>query len=102
MCGLISDAFDFVKDSVGEIFHHPGEALGALFGVPGYDPFFGGLFNPEHSLLSPTGNFTSSAWNDMYNANPEDSGALNLFHGVNDIADKVAPAVAGGFAAPAL
>lgn len=95
MCDPLGDAFSFVKDSVGEVFKHPGEALGAAFGVPGYDPFFGGLFNSDHSLLSPTGNFTSSAWNDMYNANPQDSGALGLFHGINDVADKVAPAIAG-------
>lgn len=102
MCGLINDAFDFVKDSAGEIFSHPGAAAGALFGVPGYDPFFGGLFNSQNALLSPTGNFSSGAWNDMYNANPGDSGALGLFHGVNDVADKIAPAAAGYFAAPAL
>lgn len=102
MCGIIDDVVDFAKDSVGEIFRHPGEALGAAFGVPGFDPFFGGMFNSDHSLLSPTGNFTSSAWNDMYNANPGDTGALNLFHGVNDVADKIAPAAAGYFAAPAL
>jgi hypothetical protein len=104
MCGLIDDAFSFVKDSVGEVFSHPAQALGAAFGVPGYDPFFGGLFNNREggALISPTGNFTSSAWNDMYNQNPSDSGALGLFHGVNAIADKVAPAVAGYFAGPAL
>lgn len=102
MCGIVNDVFDFAKDSIGEIFRHPGEALGAAFGVPGFDPFFGGLFNSDHSLLSPTGNFTSSAWNDMYNANPEDSGALGMFHGINSIADKVAPAAAGYFAAPAM
>lgn len=102
MCDPLGDAFDFVKDSVGEVFKHPGEALGAAFGVPGYDPFIGGLFNSDHSLLSPTGNFTSSAWNDMYNDNPEDSGALGTFQGVNAVADKVAPALAGGFASGAL
>lgn len=102
MCGIFNDVFDFVKDSVGEIFKHPGEALGAAFGVPGYDPFFGGLFNSEHSLLSPTGNFTDSAWQDMYNDHPDDSGALGLFHGINSVADKVAPAAAGYFAAPGL
>lgn len=104
MCGVISDAFDFIKDSVGEIASHPWQALGAAAGVPGYDPFFGGLFNngPNGAIISPTGNFTSSAWNDMYNANPQDSGALGLFNGVNAVADKVAPAVAGYFAAPAV
>lgn len=101
MCGIFNDVFDFVKDSVGEIFKHPGEALGAAFGIPGYDPFFGGLFNSEHALLSPTGNFTDSAWQDMYNDHPDDGGALSLFHGINSVADKVAPAAAGYFAAPA-
>lgn len=104
MCGLVDDAFNFVKDSVGEITSHPWQALGAATGVPGYDPFFGGLLNngPGGAIISPTGNFTSGAWNDMYNANPGDSGALGTFSGINAIADKVAPAAAGYFAAPAL
>lgn len=105
MCGnILGDAFSFIKDSVGEIGSHPWQALGAATGVPGYDPFFGGLFNnsPGGAIISPTGNFTSSAWNDMYNANPNDSGALGTFSGINAIADKVAPAAAGYFAAPGL
>lgn len=104
MCGLVDDAFNFVKDSAGEIFSHPGQAAGALFGIPGYDPAIGGLFNngSNGAIISPTGNFTSGAWNDMYNANPNDSGALNLFGSVNSVADKIAPAAAGYFAAPAL
>lgn len=99
MCGLIDDTFDFIKDSVGEIGKHPLAALGAAAGVPGFDPFFGGLFNKD-ALISPTGNFTSSAWNDMYQSNPGDSNALGLFHSVNDVADKVAPAIAGAYAFP--
>ncbi len=104
MCGIIDDAFSFVKDSVGELFNHPFQALGAAFGVPGYDPFFGGLFNngPGGALISPTGNFTSGAWQDMYQDNPGDSGALGLFSGINSVADKVAPAIAGMYAGPAL
>lgn len=102
MCGLIDDAFSFVKDSIGEVVSHPLQALGAAAGVPGYDPFFGGLFNSKDALISPTGNFTSGAWNDMYNANPNDTGALNMFHGINDVADKVAPAIAGYYGGPAL
>ena len=96
MCGIVDDAFNFVKDSVGEIASHPWQALGAAAGVPGYDPFFGGLFNsgPGGAIISPTGNFTQGAWNDMYQANPSDSGALGLFSGINSIADKVAPAIA--------
>ena len=96
MCGIVDDAFNFVKDSVGEIASHPFQALGAAAGVPGYDPFFGGLFNsgPGGAIISPTGNFTSGAWNDMYNANPSDSGALGLFSGINSVADKIAPAIA--------
>jgi hypothetical protein len=104
MCGLVDDAFSFVKDSVGEIASHPWQALGAAAGVPGYDPFFGGLLNngPGGAIISPTGNFTSGAWNDMYQANPGDSGALGTFGTINSIADKVAPAAAGYFAAPGL
>lgn len=101
MCGLVDDAFSFVKDSLGEIASHPLQAAGAALGIPGYDPFFGGLFNKD-ALISPTGNFTTGAWNDMYNANPNDSGALGLFHSVNDVADKVAPAIAGYYGGPAL
>jgi hypothetical protein len=101
---LFGNVFDFAKDSVGELFNHPLQAAGAALGVPGYDPFFGGLFNnrPGGALLSPTGNFTSSAWQDMYRNNPGDAGGLNLFNGINSIADKVAPAIAGSFAGPAL
>lgn len=94
----------FVGDSVGEIASHPMQALGAAAGVPGYDPFFGGLFNNQNggALLSPTGNFTSSAWQNMYQNDPGSTGALNMFNGINSVADKVAPAIAGGFAAPGL
>ena len=101
---LFGNIFDFAKDSIGELASHPLQTAGAALGVPGYDPFFGGLFNnrPGGALLSPTGNFTSSAWQDMYRNNPGDAGGLNLFHGINAIADKVAPAVAGYFAGPAM
>lgn len=96
MCGVIDDIGGFIKDSIGEITSHPWQALGAAAGVPGYDPFFGGLFNngPNGAIISPTGNFTPGAWQDMYQANPGDSGALGLFSGINSIADKVAPAIA--------
>lgn len=98
MCGIVNDAFNFVKDSVGEVFSHPGEAAGALFGIPGYDPAIGGMFNSDHALINPTGDFTSSAWNDMAQAHPEDSGVLGTMQGVNAVADKVAPAIAGYYA----
>ena len=97
MCGnILGDAFSFIKDSVGEIASHPWQALGAAAGVPGYDPFFGGIFNngPGGAIISPTGNFTPGAWNDMYNANPGDTGALGTFGQINSIADKIAPAIA--------
>lgn len=94
----------FLGDSLGEIASHPWQAAGAALGVPGYDPFFGGLFNnrPGGALISPTGNFTSSAWQDMYRDNPGDAGALNMMSGINSVADKIAPAIAGSFAGPAL
>lgn len=99
MCGgILGDVGSFVKDTAGEIVDHPGKSLGTLFGVPGYDPFFGGLFNPQHSLVGPTGDFTSSSWNDMAQAHPNDSGVLSTMQGVNGIADQIAPAIAGGFA----
>ena len=102
--GLFDNVFGFARDSLGEIASHPWQAAGAALGVPGYDPFFGGLFNnkPGGALISPTGNFTSSAWQDMYNRNPGDAGALNTFSGINSVADKVAPAIAGMYAGPAL
>lgn len=98
MCGALDDALDFTKDVAGEIFSHPGEAAGAALGIPGFDPVIGGLFNSNNSLIGPTGDFTSSAWNDMDAANPGDSSALNLFQGLNGVADDIAPAIAGGAA----
>jgi hypothetical protein len=98
MCGLFNDAADFITSSVKEIASHPLEAAGAALGVPGFDPAIGGFFNSGNALISPTGNFTTGAWNDMFNASPGNSG-LGLFSGVNQVADKVAPALAGGFAA---
>lgn len=99
MCGgILGDVGSFVKDTAGEIVDHPGKSLGTLFGVPGYDPFFGGLFNQQHSLVGPTGDFTSSSWNDMAQAHPDDSGVLNTMQSVNGVADQIAPAIAGGFA----
>lgn len=94
----------FVGDSLGEFASHPLQTLGAVAGVPGYDPFFGGLFNnkPGGALLSPTGNFSSSAWQDMYNRNPGDAAALNQFSGINSVADKIAPMIAGYYAAPGI
>lgn len=101
---FLGNIFPFIGDSIGEITSHPLQAAGAALGVPGYDPFFGGLFNnrPGGALLSPTGNFTSSAWQDMYNRNPGDAGALNQFSSINSLADKIAPMIAGGYAAPGL
>lgn len=101
---FLGNIFPFVGDSINEVFSHPLQAAGAALGVPGYDPFFGGLFNnkPGGALISPTGNFTSSAWQDMYKNNPGDAGALNQFSGINSIADKVAPMIAGYYAAPGI
>lgn len=96
---MLGDIGDFLSATVKEIGHHPLQALGASLGVPGYDPFFGGLFNNHKggALLSPTGNFTSSAWNEMYKDNPNSTGGLDLFHRVNSVADVVAPAIAGAY-----
>ncbi|MGG1947110.1 hypothetical protein AB1286_33170 [Trinickia sp. NRRL B-1857] len=101
---MLGDIGDFVSATAQEIGHHPLQAAGAALGVPGYDPFFGGLFNnhPGGALLSPTGNFTSSAWGDMYKDNPNSTGALDAFHRVNSVADVVAPMIAGGYASGAL
>lgn len=92
----------FAGDALGEIGSHPWQAAGALFGVPGYDPFFGGLFNnkPGGALLSPTGNFSSSAWQDMYRDHPGNAGALNMVGGINSVLDKIAPAIAAAFVGP--
>jgi hypothetical protein len=101
---FLGNILPFIGDSIGEITSHPWQAAGAALGVPGYDPFFGGLFNnkPGGALISPTGNFTSSAWQDMYNRNPGDAGALNQFSAINSVADKVAPMIAGYYAAPGI
>ena len=101
---LFGNIFDFARDSLGELANHPLQTAGAALGVPGYDPLIGGLFNnhPGGALISPTGNFTSSAWGDMYRNNPGDTAGLNMFQGINSIADKVAPVIAGGYAAPGL
>jgi hypothetical protein len=96
----LTNIIPFAQDSIGEIGKHPWQAAGAALGVPGFDPAIGGLFNnrPGGALLSPTGNFTSSAWQDMRNNNPGDAAALNQFSGINSVADKIAPMIAGGYA----
>lgn len=97
---MLGDIGDYIGATFGEVGHHPWQAAGALFGVPGWDPAIGGLFNnrPGGALLSPTGNFTSSAWHDMYQDNPNNTAGLDAFHRVNSIADVVAPMIAGGYA----
>jgi hypothetical protein len=101
---MLGDIGDYLKATIGEIGQHPWQAAGAAFGIPGFDPAIGGIFNnrPGGALISPTGNFTSSAWNDMYKNNPNSTGALDTFHKVNSVADVVAPIIAGGFASGAL
>lgn len=101
---MLGDIGDYLGATFGEVGQHPWQALGAAFGVPGFDPAIGGLFNnrPGGALLSPTGNFTSSAWNDMYKNNPGNTAGLDAFHKVNSAADIIAPIIAGGFASGAL
>lgn len=100
---MLGDFGDYLGATFGEVGKHPWQALGAAFGVPGWDPAIGGLFNnrPGGALLSPTGNFSSSAWNDMYKDNPGNTAGLDAFHKVNSIADIIAPAVAGYYGAGA-
>ena len=97
---ILGDIGGFIGANAGEIGRHPLQALGAALGVPGYDPAIGGLFNNHKggALLSPTGNFSSSAWGEMYKDSPNAAGGLNLFHRINSIADIVAPAIAGAYA----
>ncbi|CAM2142710.1 protein of unknown function [Pararobbsia alpina] len=101
---FFGNLLDMAGDVGGELTSHPWQTAATVFGVPGFDPFFGGLFNnrPGGALISPTGNFTSSAWQDMYRNNPGDTGALNTFSTINGIADKVAPVIASFFATPAI
>lgn len=96
---MFGDIGDYVSSTFGEIKKHPLQAVGAALGVPGWDPAIGGIFNNRQggALLSPTGNFTSSAWNEMKQDNPNSAAGLNLFHKVNSVADVVAPAVAGAY-----
>lgn len=98
---MLGDIGDYLGATFGEVGHHPWQAAGALFGVPGFDPAIGGLFNnrPGGALLSPTGNFTSSAWNDMYKDNPGNTAGLDAFHRVNSVADVIAPMIAGYYGA---
>lgn len=97
---MLGNIGDFVSSTFKEIGHHPLQALGAAFGVPGYDPAIGGTFNNHKggALLSPTGNFTSSAWNEMYQDNPDKTSGLDMFHSINKVADVIAPMIAGGYA----
>jgi len=101
---MLGDIGDYLGATFKEIGKHPLQAAGAALGVPGYDPFFGGLFNNHKggALLSPTGNFTSSAWGEMYKDNPGNKGGLDTFHRINSIADVIAPMIAGGYASGAL
>lgn len=96
---MLGDIGDYLSSTIGEVGKHPWQAAGAALGVPGWDPAIGGLFNNRQggALISPTGNFTSSAWNEMKQDNPNATAGLNLFHGVNSIADIVAPMIAGGY-----
>ena len=98
---MLGDIGDYVGATFGEVGHHPWQAAGAALGVPGFDPAIGGLFNnrPGGALLSPTGNFTSSAWHDMYQDNPGNTAGLDAFHRVNSVADVVAPMIAGYYGA---
>ncbi|BDC37924.1 hypothetical protein [Paraburkholderia terrae] len=98
---MFGDIGDYVDSTFKEIGHHPLQALGALFGVPGYDPAIGGTFNNHKggALLSPTGNFTSSSWDEMKADNPNHQAGLQEFGKVNKVADIIAPLIAGGYAA---
>lgn len=97
---MLGNIGDFVSSTFKEMGHHPLQALGAAFGVPGYDPAIGGTFNNHKggALLSPTGNFTSSAWDEMYQGNPDKTSGLDMFHSINKVADVIAPMIAGGYA----
>lgn len=101
---MLGDIGDYLGATFGEVGKHPWQAAGAALGVPGFDPAIGGIFNnrPGGALLSPTGNFTSSAWGDMYKDNPNNTAGLDLFHRTNSIADVIAPMIAGGYASGGL
>ncbi|MBU9259108.1 hypothetical protein KTD13_01940 [Burkholderia multivorans] len=98
--GFLGPIGDYVSSTFKEIGKHPLQAAGAALGVPGFDPAIGGTFNNHEggALLSPTGNFTSSAWGEMYKDNPGAKSGLDMFHSVNKVADVVAPLMAGGYA----
>lgn len=98
MASPFGDIGAYLRATFGEIREHPWQAAGAALGVPGWDPAIGGTFNnrPGGALLSPTGNFTSSAWKDMYQNNPDAKDSLDTFHRLNSVADVIAPMIAGG------
>lgn len=98
MCGVIDDTMDYITGGIKELASHPLQTLGTAMLGPGLASGLDMAGLGFGSMISPTGNFSTGAWNDMMQANPDSSG-LGLFHGINDVADKVAPAIAGGFAA---
>lgn len=107
MCGLIDDiggflgkAVTFTKDVAEEAFHHPLQTLGTMALGPALASGMDMAGIGFGSVISPTGNFSPSFWGDMASDFPGDSGALSLFSDINSVADKIAPAMAGGFAAP--
>lgn len=104
MGDILHDAVDYTK-SVGGLL---GSNLHNII-TPGFDPIIGnplkGDFMSGDAILTPTGNFNSDAWQQMYDKagdNQDDINALNRFQGYNAVADKIAPAIAGYFAGPAL
>lgn len=102
MCGgFLNDAFNFTKSIFKEAFNDP-----LKFITPGFDPILGnplkGDFMSGDAVITPTGNFTGDVWDRMYERAGEDNGFLDRFYKYNQIADKVAPAVAGYYGGGAL
>lgn len=101
-------AQDFIKDGVAYT-DAAINALGGKFGntlIPGFDPILGnplkGDFMSGDALITPTGNFTKDVWEDMYDYAGDNTDALDRFYGYNQIADQVAPAIAGYYGGPLL
>lgn len=102
MCGgFLGDAFDFTKSIFQEALSDPFKFI-----TPGFDPILGnplkGDFMSGDAVITPTGNFTGDVWSRMYDRAGEDTGFLDRFNNYNQIADQIAPAIAGYYGGGAL
>lgn len=75
-----------------------GQAL-RLSLTPGSDPILGNVFTKQSGIITPTGNFSQDSWQRM--RQDGNQRALNALSTTNQIADVIAPMIAGGYAGSA-